>query len=77
MTIYTIIHGPEFWLALAIWGVGAMCGVAISWAAIEISDRREEDRQREPDSFVLDNSGCSGRGAAPRGPADRERGGRR
>ena len=77
MTIYNIIHGPEFWLAVFVWGIGAFCGIAAAWAAIEISDRREEDRQREPDSFVLDNPGGSGRGAAPRSPADRERGGRR
>ena len=42
MTWYSIVHGPELWLAVAVWGIGAMCGIAASWAAIEISERREE-----------------------------------
>lgn len=46
ITLYSILHGPEIWLAIAIWGFGAACGVAVSWAAVEISDRREERRQQ-------------------------------
>ena len=64
MTVYNIIHGPEFWLAVAIWGIGAMCGIAASWAAIEINDRREE--RLESDTSRLDNSGGGGGGSAPR-----------
>ena len=62
MTWYSIIHGPEAWLAIAIWGAGAMFGVAASWAAIEISDRREETR--EHDKSDLDRSPERGGGPA-------------
>lgn len=72
MTWYSIIHGPEAWLALAIWGAGAMFGVAASWAAIEISDRRE--RQHESAAPDMDHPGGSGRGPADRGAADRRGG---
>ena len=65
MTWYSIIHGPEFWLAVAIWGFGAFCGVAASWAAIEISDRREE-RQHESAASIVDSTRSGGGGAAPR-----------
>lgn len=71
MTWYSILHGPEAWLALAIWGVGAMCGVAASWAAIEISDRREETREHDkPD---LDSA--HERGGGPPAGRDPESGG--
>lgn len=65
MTWYSIVHGPEAWLAVAIWGIGAMCGVAASWIAIEINDRREE-RQHESAASDLDCPGSGGSGAAPR-----------
>ena len=73
MTWYSIIHGPEAWLALAIWGVGAFCGVAASWAAIEISDRREETREHnQPD---LDHPGECGGGPPAGRDITGERGG--
>ena len=75
MTWYSIVHGPEFWLAVAVWGIGAMCGIAASWAAIEISERREE--RHESAAFDLDHTGDGGRGTAPRGADPGERGGRR
>ena len=67
MTWYSIIHGPEAWLAVAIWGIGAMCGIAASWIAIEINDRRERHESAESD---LDCPGCGGGGAAPRRDSD-------
>lgn len=42
ITAYNILHGPEFWLAVAIWGIGAACGVGASWAAIEIDSKAIE-----------------------------------
>lgn len=54
ITLYSILHGPEIWLAIAIWGFGAACGVAVSWAAVEISDRREE-RRHESAAPALDH----------------------
>ena len=72
MTWFSILHGPEAWLALAIWGAGAMFGVAASWAAIEISDRREETRS-EHDKSDLDRS--HERGSGPPAGRDPESGG--
>lgn len=72
MTWFSILHGPEAWLALAIWGIGAMCGVAISWAAIEISDRREESREHNQSD--LDRSHERGGGPPAGGPSDRRGG---
>ena len=72
MTIYNIIHGPEIWLAIAIWGIGAMSGIAATWIAIAINDRREK---HEPDSFNLDNSDCGVCGTSDSGAPD-SRGGR-
>ena len=73
MTWYSIIHGPEAWLAIAIWGAGAMFGVAASWAAIEISDRREETR--EHDKSDLDHPGKRGGGPPAGRGSQGERGG--
>lgn len=39
-----IFHGPEFWLGVAIWGVGACCGIVFSWAMVALGDRMEEKR---------------------------------
>ena len=74
MTLYSLLHEPEVWLGIAIWAVGAFCGVAASWAAVEIGDRREERREHnQPD---LDRSPERG-GGTPAGGADQgERGGR-
>lgn len=41
MTLYSLLHEPEVWLGIAIWAIGAACGVAASWAAVEIGERRE------------------------------------
>ena len=70
MTVYNVIHGTEFWLALAIWGTGAMFGIVASWIAIEISDRREEARRRESAASDLDHPDSGGGGAAPRRDPD-------
>lgn len=71
MTLYNFIHGPETWLAIAIWAIGAFCGVAVSWAAIEISDRREK---RESAASDMDHPGERNNGASPGGadPGKRE-----
>lgn len=41
------IHGPEFWLGVAIWGLGACFGVLFSWAAVSISDHKENQKNEE------------------------------
>lgn len=41
------IHGPEFWLGVAIWGIGACFGVLFSWAAVSISDRKEKQKNKD------------------------------
>ena len=66
MTWYNILHEPETWLAIAIWAVGAFCGVAVSWAAIEISERREtrESASSDVDRASFDGSGDGTGGAA-------------
>lgn len=38
-----IIHGPEFWLATAIWGIGACCGIIFSWVMVAISDKATQE----------------------------------
>ena len=60
MTWHSLIHGPEAWLGLAIWAVGAMCGIAASWAAVSIGDRREE--RREHNQSDMDRPGERGGG---------------
>lgn len=71
MTWHSLLHGPEAWMGIAIWAIGAFCGVAASWAAIEISDRREK---RESAASDLDHPGERNNGASPGGadPGKRE-----
>lgn len=49
------LHGPEFWLGVAIWSVGACFGIILSWAAIALNDRREENNH-EPITSALDRA---------------------
>ena len=43
ITLYNIIHGAEFWLALAIWGSGAIFGICVMWIAWALGERRDDD----------------------------------
>ena len=43
ITLHSILHGPEIWLAIALWAVGAACGVIVSWIAAEIGERNGRD----------------------------------
>lgn len=72
MTWHSLLHGPEAWMGIAIWAIGAFCGVAASWAAIEISDRREK---RESAASDMDHTGQRERGASPGRADPGERGG--
>ena len=46
MTLYNIIHGAEFWLAISVWAFGVVCGIVWSWIMAGI-DRRRSDEQRK------------------------------
>lgn len=46
MTLYSIIHGVEAWLAISVRAFGVVCGIAWSWIMTGI-DRRRSDEQRK------------------------------
>lgn len=39
MTLYNIIHGPEIWIAIMIWCIGAACGIVWTWVMVKIAER--------------------------------------
>ena len=53
MTLYNIIHGPEIWLAFAIWSSGAAFGMIIITIAVSYSNKR---RNNESISSYMDYS---------------------
>jgi len=46
MTIYNIIHGPEFWLAFVVWCSGAFFGILATWLAWGVGEKRRKYDKR-------------------------------
>ena len=40
-----LLTGPEIWLAIAIWAIGAACGMAWTWILWGIDKKRDEDKK--------------------------------
>lgn len=42
MTLWNIIHGAEFWLALALFNAGAFFGILFVWIMWGVGERRKK-----------------------------------
>lgn len=41
-TLYSIIHGAEFWLAVAIWSCGAIFGICVTMIGLWIGEKHDK-----------------------------------
>ena len=40
--MWCIVHGPEIWLAVMIWCIGAACGIVWTWIMMSIKRRNKK-----------------------------------
>ena len=48
------LHGPEFWLGVTIWGMGAAFGIVFSWLMTTV--KKKEEKEHEPTAPAVDRA---------------------